>query len=121
MNLELEHLVLVLFPTRPDPNDPARRWRIAFGAGPTTVVWDEPQPTLAAARHRGLAVWHARLQERIERIREARGGTLAWGVPVEPPRAPQILELTAVAGAWDPERAAGPAAPNSHDENPPCV
>lgn len=44
--------------------------------------------------------WRAGVAERVEQIRRARGGTLVWGVPVEPRDEPRIVRVEH-GSAWD--------------------
>lgn len=56
------------------------------------------------ARRAGIAAWELRLAEAVASIREARGGTLAWGEPVEPLPEPVVL-APARGSAWEAARA----------------
>lgn len=49
--------------------------------------------TAAEAERVARAAWRSGLAERVRAIRRARGGTLAWGMPVEPRGEPVILGL----------------------------
>jgi hypothetical protein len=48
----------------------------------------------------GTATWRSRVTARIAEIYAARGGTLGWGVPVEPLAEPVIIDLGDAADAW---------------------
>ena len=48
-----------------------------------------------------LRAWRANLDATIERISAARGGTLAWGLAVEPRADPIVLVLGEHGSAWD--------------------
>lgn len=60
-------------------------------------------PSREAALAQALLRWRAGLDARVDEIREARGGTLAWGSPVEPLDEPIVivLEQGDSRSAWD--------------------
>lgn len=68
-------------------------WTASLGVGlhykPIETTW----PTEEAAVQGATRVWRAELGWAVGKIREARGGTLGWGVPVEPRAEPYILRL----------------------------
>lgn len=39
----------------------------------------------------GVAAWRARVEARVDEIRRARGGTLDWGVPIDPLSTPIVI------------------------------
>ena len=45
-----------------------------------------------AALDAAVGAWRAKVAARVAEIKEARGGTLAWGLPVEPLTAPIVIE-----------------------------
>jgi hypothetical protein len=57
--------------------------------------------TREAALEHGIAAWRANLARRVAAITRARGGTLDWGVPVEPLAEPIIIEPGRGESAWD--------------------
>lgn len=71
---------------RRSPDTPSRSFAIREAA-------------LSAARQ----TWEARVKERVDFIRKLRGGTLAWGLPVEPLAEPVVivLEQGDSRSAWD--------------------
>lgn len=88
-----------------DETEPARvriltlPWEASLGVGSLlTHVGNFADEAEAAAA--GRAAWAKRVAERVAAIREARGGTLDWGVPVEPRAGPIILKPTAGETAW---------------------
>lgn len=48
----------------------------------------------------GARVWRESLTAHVAEIRRARGGTLSWGIPVEPLAEPIVVEATG-RNAWD--------------------
>jgi hypothetical protein len=60
-------------------------------------------PSRAAAEEAAIATWRAMTRGDVERIREARGGLLNWGIPVEMLDAPIVivLEQGDTRSAWD--------------------
>lgn len=60
-------------------------------------------PSREAALSRGREAWESGVRDRVEEIRQLRGGTLTWGVPVEPRGEPIIimLEQGDTRSAWD--------------------
>lgn len=58
-------------------------------------------PSLEAARAAGVAAWRENLTRTVEEIRAQRGGTLAWGAPIEPREEPTVLVLDEHGSAWD--------------------
>jgi len=56
--------------------------------GELTSRYGDRESALAA----GLSEWRSTLALKIEAVRSARGGTLAWGVPIEPRSEPVLLE-----------------------------
>lgn len=65
------------------------RHRRSGGRPSGTQGFRELEDALAAAR----ALWAQRLAARVEAIRVARGGTLEWGLPVEPAAEPIVIVL----------------------------
>lgn len=60
-------------------------------------------PTRDAALETAVSAWRDRVDAQVSAIRAARGGTLAWGVPVEPLAEPIVivLEQGERRSAWD--------------------
>lgn len=56
--------------------------------------------TRAAAEAEGVRVWSHTIERDVEDITRRRGGTLAWGVPVEPRAEPIVIDATG-RNAWD--------------------
>ena len=54
-----------------------------------------------AATAAALVAWRARVAEDVAEITAARGGTLTWGVPVEPRAEPRVIVLGEHGSAWD--------------------
>lgn len=53
------------------------------------------------AESEARAAWQQHVELRVASIRQARGGTLDWGVPVVPAAEPKVLDATGVkGGAW---------------------
>jgi len=77
-----------------------RPWQSAIGVG--AMLTDlGAHATREAALEAGRAAWAARVQSDVDAIREARGGTLDWGVPVAPLADPVVLEPREGESAWD--------------------
>jgi len=56
----------------------------------------------AAAEAAAVVAWRRNVRNTVEVIRDHRGGTLDWGVPVEPLDAPIVIALEGCSGsAWD--------------------
>ena len=75
------------------------RHRRSGGRASGTQAFRELEDALDAAR----AAWSRRLAERVAAIRAARGGTLEWGLPVEPAAEPIaiVLEQDDRRSGWD--------------------
>lgn len=77
------------------------RWKTALGIGSHLAeepgAYDDPVDAEAV----GLAIWRRRLTEQLHRIREARGGSLDWGRPVQPRELPEVLLLEPGEVAWE--------------------
>lgn len=58
-------------------------------------------PTRDAAIEEATAQWRARVAARVEEVRKMRGGTLAWGVPIEPLEAPVVVDVAEGENSWD--------------------
>ena len=58
-------------------------------------------PSQEAATEGALVAWRARVAEDVAEITAARGGTLAWGLPIEPRDQPRIIVLAEHGSAWD--------------------
>lgn len=60
-------------------------------------------PSREAALRQAKVAWAEGVERRVTEIREARGGTLAWGAPVEPLEEPIVivLEQGDSRSAWD--------------------
>jgi len=61
------------------------------------MAFDSREAALAA----GIAAWRAHVDTVVAEILAARGGTLDWGVPVEPLTEPIIVEPGPGQSAWD--------------------
>lgn len=72
-----------------------RRHRRRFGRQ-GTAAFATREEALAEA----VAQWKARVSARVEEVRAARGGTLDWGVPVEPLDEPVVVEVGEGENAW---------------------
>jgi hypothetical protein len=57
--------------------------------------------TRAEAVEAGLAAWRSGLEREMAAISKARGGTLEWGMPVEPRAEPIVVEPRPGESAWD--------------------
>jgi hypothetical protein len=57
--------------------------------------------TEAAAEAAGRSAWREELARRVAEITAARGGTLSWGIPLDPPVAPIVLRPAIGQSAWD--------------------
>lgn len=81
---------------------PEGRWVIQLGVGGHLV---SACPGSAVSREvaldAGLWLWRERVRATVESIRAARGGSLEWGIPIEPQAYPVVLELEPTANAWD--------------------
>jgi hypothetical protein len=49
----------------------------------------------------GTEIWREKLTARVDLIREKRGGTLDWGIPVEPRSDPILIEPLPGENSWD--------------------
>lgn len=75
-------------------------WLASLGVGGFTHhvgAYQTREEALVAVR----AAWERRLHDDIAAIRRARGGTLDWGMPVEPLAEPTLLEPRAGESGWD--------------------
>lgn len=73
-------------------------------AGQTTAATGTQSfPSRGAAEESAVAIWRAMVRGDVARIEDARGGTLTWGIPVEPLTAPIVLVLEQgdTRSAWD--------------------
>jgi hypothetical protein len=57
--------------------------------------------TVEEAVARGIDAWRENLARRVAEIRAARGGTLKWGLPIEPAEAPRVIESLPGESSWD--------------------
>jgi len=57
--------------------------------------------SLDDARSAATTVWRSEVGAAVARIQASRGGTLTWGVPVEPLADPIVIELGEHGSAWD--------------------
>lgn len=78
------------------------RWTAALGIGGHTEdlqgSWGDPWGAELAAVH----TWKRRLEERLARIQDLRGGALNWGATVQALRRPRVIRFAAGGGnAWD--------------------
>lgn len=70
---------------------------------PDEIGW-RPHYGFAArdvAEDRARVEWAAGVAARVEQITAARGGTLTWGIPVEPMPEPIVIDLAPGENAWD--------------------
>lgn len=78
---------------------PRRRGGSAYSGRNGALAFPSRETALAEA----LIRWRAGLDTRVEAIRRLRGGTLAWGTPVEPLESPVVILLGQgdSRSAWD--------------------
>lgn len=57
--------------------------------------------TQADALDSALAAWRTGVAARVAEVAAARGGTLAWGMPIEPASSPRVILLREGENAWD--------------------
>lgn len=86
------------------------RWTAALGVGDHTEdlrgSWGDMWSAELAAVH----TWKQRLEERLARIQDLRGGALDWGLTVQALRRPRVIRFTAIGGnAWDAMELAKPS------------
>lgn len=94
------------------PNGVARRWARRHPGEPLPERFvSRVFATRAGAIAGATETWARRVAARTEEIRSARGGTLEWGVPVEPLREPLIVEPADGETAWDVVQRTAPVAP----------
>lgn len=77
-----------------------RPWVAALGLGGYTQHVGA-YPTRSEALEHGTEAWRVWVALAVHAIREARGGTLAWGVAIEPLDAPVLVEPACGQSAWD--------------------
>jgi hypothetical protein len=77
-----------------------RPWDVSLGLG-SHAVHVGTYTTAAEAEQAGRAAWRARLDHDVQRIRELRGGTLGWGLPVQPATDPMIVRPRPGECGWD--------------------
>lgn len=77
-----------------------RPWLAQLGLG-SHLIHVGAYATREEALAAGLAEWRMRVSEWLGEIREARGGTLDWGVPVRPLAEPILVEPKPGQSAWD--------------------
>lgn len=76
---------------RPDADPERTRRSKPPGGGRTRRGGGGSWETREAALEDGIALWRAGVEDRVAEIVAARGGSLAWGVPVEPRTEPIVL------------------------------
>jgi hypothetical protein len=77
-----------------------RPWEASLGVGSLLTAagaYASEDEAVAA----GLAAWRERVAADVERLRELRGGTLGWGMPVAPAKQPVIVRPQAGECSWD--------------------
>lgn len=89
-----EHAVVTVQPSN-------GRWVSGLGTGSHLTIQRGSYATLLEAEAAGIALWRVRVAEAVESIRRARGGTLAWGLPVEPRATPLVWVLVRPGEALD--------------------
>lgn len=95
------------------------RWTAGLGIGghfeDLVGSWSSPEAAELAA----VWAWHRRLEARLTTIRDARGGTLEWGVTIQALQRPLVLRVSGSGNLW---ARSGAARPSSVDlEHPPEV
>ena len=78
-----------------------QKHRRAHSPGVAHVTGVRSFDSRAEAVLAGIGAWAERLNADVATIRRARGGTLAWGVPVEPLLSPIMVEVAPDQNAWD--------------------
>jgi hypothetical protein len=96
MGLSSEHAILVL---RQSP-DQKKPWAVSLGIGSHTQNVGQ-YASEQEAMDAGRTAWSQHLERDLSEIRESRGGTLNWGMPVTPRLEPVILRPQAGESAWD--------------------
>lgn len=77
-----------------------RPWIAQLGVG-SHIVHVGAFESRDAAIDAGVAAWRANLARVVAQIRDARGGTLDWGMPVQPRSEPVIIESLPGESSWD--------------------
>lgn len=77
-----------------------RPWIAQLGVG-SHIVHVGAFVDRAEAIHAGVATWRANIDRVVAQIRDARGGTLDWGMPVQPRSEPVIIESLPGESSWD--------------------
>lgn len=75
-------------------------WTAALGIGSLTETLGQFE-TAEEAERTGRLAWRKRLDRDVAEITAARGGTLDWGVPIEPRTEPIVLRPAVGISAWD--------------------
>lgn len=75
-------------------------YEVSLGAGSRRILLTSTR-TVEQAIAIGTADWARHVEQTVERIRTARGGTLDWGAPVEPRESPIIVRPEPGESAWD--------------------
>lgn len=78
----------------------AHPYAVSLGVGSHTLLLTETR-TEKQAIAIGRADWRRHVDQTVARIREARGGTLDWGMPIRPLAEPIIVRPEPGESAWD--------------------
>lgn len=77
-----------------------RPWIVQLGLG-SYAIHVAACATREEAIERGVEAWRKNLARRVEEIRTARGGTLEWGIPLDPLKEPVVIESMPGESSWD--------------------